>query len=251
VAGGWVEIEGQRRNFVGGTAPLTAGDATYPRYDVIYLRLTGDGLQLLVATGPPGASPALPTLAQDAIPLASYYMAPTATSITEALITDLRLRKPYIEEHVELDPAISAVPTWVPIVTPSVSIGIASSNQRLVTIQAKDQAASNFSGTCYFLVELWNNDPNDISVSRPTHVVPSDGGSGSLIDHTASNQSAVAQTTTTGLSEVLAASASGGDSAWLIIRPIRYLRADAPGSAASTGSATYIPGAPVVVFLSV
>jgi hypothetical protein len=148
----------------GGTATLTAGDATHPRYDIIYLR---------------------------------------------------------------------------------------SSNQRLVTIQAKDQAGSNFSGTCYFLVELWDNDPDEIGVSRPTHIVLSDGGSGSLVDHSVNNRSAIAQTTTAGLSEVLAASPAGGESAWLIIRPIRNRGADDPGSAASTGAAAYIPGAPVVVFLSV
>lgn len=251
VAAGIVDIAGQRRYYGGGSVTLSAGHATLNRYDVVYLLKDGDGLTARVVNGTAATTPTVPDVPAGGCAICHHYMAATATSITDALIFDLRPTKPYTEDHVELDAAISAVPTWVPIITPSVSIGVASSNQRLVTIQAKDQAGSNFSGTCYFLVELWNNDPNDISVTRPTHIVLSDGGSGSLIDHTVNNQSAVAQTTTTGLSEVLAASASGGDDAWLVIRPIRYLRADAPGSSASTGSATYVPGAPVVVFLSV
>lgn len=251
VAAGLVDIKGQRRHYGGGSVTLSAGHATLNRYDVVYLLKDGDGLTARVVNGTAATTPTVPDVPAGGCPICHHYMAATATSITDALIFDLRPTKPYTEDHVELDPAISAVPTWVPIVTASVSIGVASSNQRLVTIQAKDQAGSNYSGTCYFLVELWNNNPDDISVARPAHIVLSDGGSGWLIDHSVNNQSAIAQTTSTGLSEVLAASAAGGDDAWLIIRPIRYLRADDPGSAASTGAAAYIPGAPVVVFLSV
>lgn len=251
VAAGIVDIAGQRRYYSGGSVTLSAGHATLNRYDVVYLLKDGDGLTARVVNGTAATTPTVPDVPAGGCPICHHYMAATATSITDALIFDLRPTKPYTEDHVELDAAISAVPTWVPIITPSVSIGVASSNQRLVTIQAKDQAGSNFSETCYFLVELWNNDPNDISVTRPTHIVLSDGGAGTLIDHTVNNQSVIAQTTTAGLSEVLAASAAGGDDAWLVIRPIRYLRADAPGSAASTGAATYVPGAPVVIFLSV
>jgi hypothetical protein len=251
VAAGWIDTAGQRRYYGGGSVTLSAGHATLNRYDVVYLLKDGDGLTARVVNGTAATTPTVPDVPAGGCPICHHYMAATATSITHALIFDLRPTKPYTEDHVELDAAISAVPTWVPIVTPSVSIGVASSNERLVTIQAKDQAGSDFSGTCYFLVELWNVSPDDISVARPTHIVLSDGGSGWLIDHTASNQSAIARTTTAGLSEVLAASAAGGDSAWLVIRPMRYLNADDPGSATSTGAADYIPGGPVVVFLSV
>ena len=251
VAAGIVDIAGQRRYYGGGSVTLSAGHATLNRYDVVYLLKDGDGLTARVVNGTAATDPTVPDVPAGGCPICHHYMAATATSITDALIFDLRPTKPYTEDHVELDPAISDVPNWVPIVTASVSIGVASSNQRLVTIQAKDQAGDNFSGTCYFDVQLWEASPEQIGVARPAHLALSDGGAGSLLNHSPGDEGAIAQTTTTGLLEVLAESGGGGDDAYLIITPIRYLTADDPGVTAATGTATYIPGAPVVVLLSV
>jgi hypothetical protein len=251
VAAGWIDTAGQRRYYGGGSVTLSAGHATLNRYDVVYLLKDGDGLTARVVNGTAATTPTIPDVPAGGCPICHHYMAATGTSITDALIFDLRPTKPYTEDHVELDAAISAVPTWVPIITPSVSIGVVSSHDRLVTIQAKDQAGDNYSGTTYFDVQLWAPSPEQIGVSRPAHLQLADGGLGSLLNHSSGDEGAIAQTTSTGIVEVLAESGAGGDDAYLVITPIRYLDAGFPSVTASTGAAAYVPGAPVVVFLSV
>ena len=99
---------------------ITAAHATLARIDRIILRLTwaANTFQAVVLTGTAAASPAAPTLTQDAstweISLAQVAVAAAATSILTANITDERLTSAGVaacrlgKMHIELDGSLDA-----------------------------------------------------------------------------------------------------------------------------------------------
>lgn len=248
VAAGWIDTASQRRYYNGGSVTLSAGHATLNRYDVVYLLKDGDGLTARVVNGTAATTPTVPDVPAGGCPICHHYMAATATSITDALIFDLRPTRPYTEDHVELE---ADVVRGVPTVTADLSIAIAASNDRNVTLQAREQDGSAYAGVCHFIVELWSGtSPVNISVTRPTLPELTDVGAGSFIDHTAGNQTAIVQTTSAGLAEFQITS-SGSEDVWMVVRPIRYLNADDPGAVGATGVPVYVPGGPTTAFVSV
>lgn len=260
VAAGWIDTAGQRRHFDGGSVTLSAGHATLNRYDVVYLLKDGDGLTARVVNGTAATTPTVPDVPAGGCPICRHYMAATATSITDALIFDLRPRKPYTEEHVELDPAISAVPTWIPVVAPAVTIAASSSSKRRLTLQAKTQTKSNYAGTVHYLLEAWEDAgsaPADISVTYAT--VGNDvtfidaGGSavGSFVVG-AGNNSAIYASNSSGNAVLdINISASGPRTFFLRVKAIRYVDATAGGSVSSTGNPAYLPGAEFIANVEV
>lgn len=76
-------------------------DASYPRYDVIAIQFSanGNGTQLVVKSGTPASSPALPAITQTEAVYELYLCAILrevgATSVTAKDITDLRLNPAY------------------------------------------------------------------------------------------------------------------------------------------------------------
>ena len=77
---------------------IATAPSTNPRYDLVSLQVLdsvlGDGstaAQLVVTTGTPASSPAVPSTPTGAIPLAKVFVGVNVTSITSANITGLRI----------------------------------------------------------------------------------------------------------------------------------------------------------------
>lgn len=108
VAGGHAWVRGTENQHQGayhvyndGTVNLSvaAADATNPRLDLVVVKVEDDfysgankTASVTIVTGTPAASPAYPTLPANALVLAAIRVAPTASSIGTANITDLRTR---------------------------------------------------------------------------------------------------------------------------------------------------------------
>ena len=78
---------------------ISAADGTNPRRDIIVARVKDayysgatNAFSLEVITGTPAGSPTDPTIPNNCLPLARVAVAAGATSITNAVITDLRVR---------------------------------------------------------------------------------------------------------------------------------------------------------------
>lgn len=78
---------------------ISAADATNPRRDIIVARVKDayysgatNAFSLEVLTGTPAGTPVDPTIPNNCLPLARVAVAASATSITNANITDLRVR---------------------------------------------------------------------------------------------------------------------------------------------------------------
>lgn len=81
------------------TLTIAAADATNPRRDIVVARVydayyagATNAFALEVITGTAAASPSDPTIPNNCLPLARVAVAASATSITNANITDLRVR---------------------------------------------------------------------------------------------------------------------------------------------------------------
>lgn len=111
VAEGRAVIGGMMRAFRGGTLTITTADATNPRIDLITARQDG---ALVRVTGTPAATPAVPALPSNSVPLAEVLVPALAGSVTTARITDVRQRGPIANTEVQersLDHSKLAFPT--------------------------------------------------------------------------------------------------------------------------------------------
>lgn len=77
VAAGTFQHNAQRVAFAGGTAAITAGDATYSRLDALVVNTAG---VLAILTGTPAAIPVMPTPAANQLHIGTIKVAPNADS---------------------------------------------------------------------------------------------------------------------------------------------------------------------------
>jgi len=143
VAGGSVDIYGQRLRFAPQTVTVTTADATNPRIDVVTATSAG---VLAVVAGTPAGSPSVPSAGS--VALAQVAVAATDTTLETANITDVRQRTPYsgaLLTAATVAATKMATTPWYPGLSVSAE-GTPGANQFTITGQVKDSDGNALSG---------------------------------------------------------------------------------------------------------
>lgn len=216
VQGGEAVILGARYRYGYQNVTVTAAHPTNDRTD--YIVADADGtIQCLAGTA--GGSP--PSIADDQVFLASINVTAASTTVTNAQITDQRIRQPHSGTLLR-DNSVTAIKmggTARPIKA-SLSAGVESSNAVVVGVTAQDADGVAYSGVVQFHARLFSASMEPLS---PSNWSVAETGAGTEIT-TSGSTGLIFSTSSGGVASITVTDDTGSFSGtvYLVVQPLNF-----------------------------